>query len=168
MNIHTIPHYQYKFIDLNNIFEISHKQFIKYIFDNNIKDKITTKKIFYHTYILNICNTIIANNNTYTPILIFNSTCVNLTDTEIKLYYKFIKMFPVISINHCIKFSEFVELISCEGYNTEIINQIYSCKENISRNKFYFSKIHKFCKRYELTFLDKTFFGNIKNKILLV
>ena len=31
-----------------------------------------------------------------------------------------------------------------------------------------FSKLQYFCKRYELTFLDKTYFNDIRNKLSLL
>ena len=77
-------------------------------------------------------------------------------------------MFPVQNIVINTTFDFFVKSLKDPGVREEISNVIFSNESKISRRKFYFSHIEKFCKRYELTFLDKKFFGDIKNKMLML
>lgn len=168
MHTHIIPFYKYKFIDLNYVYTVCNKEYNKYIYQNNISDKTTLKKIFFHTYIFNICNFIIENNKTHIPVIVFDSSCNTVSKDEIKLFKRFSNMFPVLFINHQINFNTFKELLNSEGYKQEILSSLFSLKQKNTNKKYYFSKIHSFCKKYELNFLNKNFFGNIKNKMNLV
>ena len=51
----------------------------------------------------------------------------------------------------------------------EELNIILTSKlSKIQTKKFYFNKLHYFCKRYQLTFLDKTYFNDMRNKLSLL
>lgn len=167
-NTYVLPKTKYKFVDLNQVFTHSHIEHVKEIFKNCITNKSITKKYFYHIYIKNICNSIIDNNKKYIPVLIYQPDNDDITVEEDKLFTKFLKMFPVQNIVINTTFDFFVKSLEDPGVREEISNVVFNNESKISRRKFYFSHIEKFCKRYELTFLDKKFFGDIKNKMLML
>jgi len=165
---HVIPNTKYKLVNLNQVFANSHIELVKNIFENQLSNKSIIKKYFYHTYVSNICKCIIDNNKKYIPTLLFNSTDEDIDLEEQKIFDKFIKMFPVQNIVTTVSFEYFIKSLDDGGMREEITNIISSNQDKIARKKFYFSKIEKFCKKYELTFLDKKFFGDIKNKMLMI
>lgn len=165
---HVIPNTKYKLVNLNQVFADSHIELVKNIFENQLSNKSVIKKYFYHTYVSNICKCIIDNNKKYIPTLLFNSTDEDIDLEEQKIFNKFIKMFPVQNIVTTVSFEYFIKSLDDSGMREEITNIISSNQDKIARKKFYFSRIEKFCKKYELTFLDKKFFGDIKNKMLMI
>lgn len=167
-NTYTFPKTKYKLVDLNHVFKCSHIEHVKEIFKNQITNKSVTKKYFYHIYLKNICNTIIDNNKKFIPVLVFTPTHEDISTEEQKMFDKFNKMFPVQNIVITVNFDYFIKSLDDSGMREEISNIIFSNQDKISRKKFYFSKIEKFCQKYELTFLDKKFFGDIKNKMLMI
>ncbi len=167
-NTFVLPKSRYKLVDLNDIFVNSNIEHVKNIFENQLTNKSIIRKYFYHTYIFNICKSVIDNNKKHVPVLIFNTEDESLSNDESKIFDKFLRMFPVINIKTKISFNYFIKSLSDAGMREEISNVIYCSQDKISRKRFYFSKIENFCKRYELTFLDKKFFGDIKNKMLMI
>lgn len=165
---HVIPSTKYKLVNLNQVFAYSHIEYVKNIFKNQLSNKSVIKKYFYHTYITNICKCIIDNNKNYIPVLVFTPTHEDISTEEQKMFDKFNKMFPVQNIVITVNFDYFIKSLDDSGMREEISNIIFSNQDKISRKKFYFSKIEKFCQKYELTFLDKKFFGDIKNKMLMI
>lgn len=165
---HVIPSTKYKLVNLNQVFAKCHIEHVKNIFENQLSNKSAIKKYFYHTYISNICKCIIDNNKKYIPVLLFNSSDEDISTEEIKMFDKFIKMFPVQNMSIKVSFNYFIKSLDDRGMREEISNIIQSNQNKLFRKNFYFSKIEKFCQRYELTFLDKKFFGDIKNKMLLI
>lgn len=165
---HLIPGTKYKLVDLNKVFTNCHVEHIKNVFENGLTNKSAIKKYFYHTYIHKICKCIVDNNKRYVPVLVLFSTDENINTDELKIFDKFIKMFPVQNIVTSVNFRYFVRSLDDPGMREEITNVILCNQDKLSRKKFYFSKIEKFCRKYELTFLDKKFFGDIKNKMLLI
>ena len=165
---YVIPKTKYKLVNLNNVFEFSHIEHVKNIFENQLTNKSAIKRYFLHTYIHNTCKSIIDNNKKNVPILIFHSSSDDIDNDEINVFNKFIKMFPVLNIVTTVNFAYFVKSLDDSGMREEICNILYCNQEKISRKRFYFSKIEKFCKKYELTFLDKKFFGDIKNKMRMI
>jgi len=101
-------------------------------------------------------------------VLVFTPTHEDISTEEQKMFDKFNKMFPVQNIVITVNFDYFIKSLDDSGMREEISNIIFSNQDKISRKKFYFSKIEKFCQKYELTFLDKKFFGDIKNKMLMI
>tara|TARA_R110002124_G_scaffold56006_4_gene158461 strand:- start:523 stop:1041 length:519 start_codon:yes stop_codon:yes gene_type:complete len=167
-NTHVLLNTKYKLIDLNQVFTHSNIEHVKEIFKNCITNKNITKKYFYHIYIKNICNSIIDNNKKYIPVLIYQSNNADISVEENKIFEKFIKMLPIRNINTSVTFSFFIKSLDDMGMREEICNVIFNNESKISCRRFYFSQIEKFCKRYELTFLDKKFFGDIKIKMLMI
>ena len=165
---HVIPSTKYKLVDLNQVFADSNIEHVKNIFENQLSNKSVIKKYFYHTYITNICKCIIDNNKKYIPVLVFASIDEDISTEEQKMFNRFIKMFPVQNIFITVSFDYFIKSLDDSGMREEISNIIFCNQDKISRKKFYFSKIEKFCQKYELTFLDKKFFGDIKNKMLMI
>ena len=165
---HVIPSTKYKLVNLNQVFADSHIEHVKNIFENQLSNKSIIKKYFYHTYITNICKCIIDNNKKYIPTLLFNSSDEDIDIEELKIFDRFIKMFPVQNIVTTVNFNYFVGSLDDIGMREEITNILCCNQDKILRKNFYFSKIEKFCRKYELTFLDKKFFGDIKNKMRMI
>ena len=165
---YLIPGTKYKLVDLNKVFAECHVEHVKNVFTNALTNKSAIKRYFYHSYIHNICKCIADNNKKYIPVLILFPTDEDISTDEQKIFDKFIKMFPVQHIITAVNFRYFVRSLDDIGMREEITNVIHCNKDKISRKKFYFSKIEKFCQKYELTFLDKKFFGDIKNKMLMI
>lgn len=165
---HVIPSTKYKLVNLNQVFAKSHIEHVKNIFEKQLSNKSAIKKYFYHTYINNICKCIIDNNKKYIPVLLFSPSDEDISTEEEKMFDKFIKMFPVQNMSIKVNFNYFIRSLDDKGMREEISNIIQSNQNKLSRKNFYFSKIERFCKKYELTFLDKKFFGDIKNKMLMI
>lgn len=162
-----VPQTKYKLVVVEQLFKRSHKKHNKYLHDNNITNKSAQKKLFYHTYILDICEAIIKNNNTFSPVLLYNSSN-SFDKEEAKLYDKFLKILPVLNYSIDTSYEEFEKDLQDIGFVDELLSAISLSHQKNSKKTFYFSKIQKFCERYELTFLDKKFFSDIKNKMSLI
>ena len=80
----------------------------------------------------------------------------------------FIKKFPVIVLQEPIPFNDFKKKLKCNGISEELNILLMRRLNKIQANRFYFSKLQYFCKYYELTFLDKTYFNDIRNKLSLL
>ena len=177
-------------IDFNDIFKSIETSFLNDIYDYDlmIDEQIPltpdTKKIFYHHVIHNLCEHIIKapkdyRKIIYAPLQINDQFEIcNLCDCKKinKLFHALIKKLekklPVLIIfqqesldfeflkNKCfwgdgkgIDFLNFLE-VKCEKYENGLYN----------RN---FSKIKEFTKKYELKFLNKNYFDNLKTKQIL-
>lgn len=167
-SILRIPKTNYKLVNIDQLFKKSHKKYNTYIHENNVTNKSAQKKLFYHTYILDICESIIKNNNTFSPVLLLSNSSKALDKEERKLYDKFLKILPVLNYSTDTPYEEFEKDLQDIGMIEEVLSAISLSHQKNSKKTFYFSKIQKFCERYELTFLDKKFFSNIKNKMSLI
>ena len=80
----------------------------------------------------------------------------------------FIKKFPVIVLQESMSFKDFKRTLKCSGISEELNISLMRKLNKIQTNRFYFSKLQYFCKHYELTFLNKTYFNDIRNKLSLL
>ena len=177
-------------IDFNDIFKSIEVGFLNDLYEYGLikKDqiKITSdvRKLFYHHVIYNICEQVINAPENYRKIIYVPleinekfeickiCDCVRLNTLFRSLLKKLEKKLPVLILfeqkgldfdflkNKCfwgdgeaIDFLNFLEVI-CEKYENGLYN----------RN---FSKIKEFTKKYELKFLNKNYFENLKTKQIL-
>ena len=89
-NTCVFPKSRYKLVDLNDIFVNSNIEHVKNIFENQLTNKSIIRKYFYHTYIFNICKSVIDNNKKHVPVLIFNTEDESLSNNELKIFDKFL------------------------------------------------------------------------------
>ena len=80
----------------------------------------------------------------------------------------FEKKFPVLVVREDFTLKELKKKCKCEGYIEELHIILLRKLKKIQNSDFYFNKLHYFCKKYELTFLDKTYFEDIRNKLSLL
>ena len=134
--------------------------------DLNFKDS-THKKYIYHYFILNVCEILKLNNKKYRPVIYFD-TSNELNDKFLPVLLVFLKNFPVLVIHDSITFNSFKNSLRCSGEREELTVHLTSELFKLQSKKFYFSKLQYLCKKYELTFLDKTYFNDIRNKLSLL
>ena len=134
--------------------------------DLNFKN-FTHKKYIYHYFILHTCEALKLFNDKYKPVIYFD-TSNNLNNEFLPVLSIFLKNFPVLVIQDHDTFNKFKSSLRCQGRREELA--VYLMRElfKLQSKKFYFSKLQYFCKKYELTFLDKTYFNDIRNKLSLL
>ena len=163
-----IPNTKFKLINVNDLFKESHSKHHSYCYEHHIKDRKTHRKIQLHTYILDLCNIIIANNGTDIPVLYINTEDEHLEPSEIKVFDKFKKMIPCLYIEKTIFFSEYLSSLQRSTGAVEDCVMMLTALEQNREKRYHFSRIEKFCKTNELTFLDNAFFADIKTKSRLI
>jgi len=134
--------------------------------DLNFKNSIH-KKYIYHYLILYSCELLKLNNTKHKPV-IYLDISDSLTDQFIPFFQVFLKRFPVLALQDKRPFYIFKNSLRGTGEREELA--VYLMRElfKLQSRKFYFSKLQYFCKKYELTFLDKTYFNDIRNKLSLL
>ena len=80
----------------------------------------------------------------------------------------FIKKFPVVILKEDYSFNKFKIMTYCSGRREEAILILTRKLQKIQLKPFYFNKLQYFCKKYDLTFLDKTYFNDMRNKLSLL
>jgi len=134
--------------------------------DLNFKNS-THKKYIYHYFILNMCEALRLFNNKYKPVIYYDVSN-KLNDKFLPVLLVFLKNFPVLVMQDNVTFNSFKNSLRCPGEREELA--VYLMRElfKLQSRKFYFSKLQYFCKKYELTFLDKTYFNDMRNKLSLL
>tara|TARA_Y100000310_G_scaffold321878_1_gene380135 strand:- start:652 stop:1059 length:408 start_codon:yes stop_codon:yes gene_type:complete len=134
--------------------------------DLNFKSSIH-KKYIYHYLILYSCEFLKLNNKKYKPVIYFDISD-NLTVKFILFFQVFLKNFPILSLQEETPFYIFKNSLRCPGQKEELAIYLMRKLFKLQSKRFYFSKVQYFCKKYELTFLDKTYFNDIRNKLSLL
>lgn len=134
--------------------------------DLNFKNSIH-KKYIYHYFILNVCEVLKLYNNKHKPVIYFD-TSNKLNDKFLPILSVFLKNFPVLVIQDSITFNSFKNSLRCSGEKEELVVCLMHKLFKLQAKRFYFSKLQYFCKKYELTFLDKTYFNDMRNKLSLL
>lgn len=166
---YKIPGSIYNLIDFSSVILSAHNESVKKIseFDSDINLTNTQhKKFIFHYFIYYSCEVLKHHNKKYKPVIYFDVT--NKLNMQYNKYLStFIKKFPVLLIKGNKPMKEFVKF-SCEGKKDEL-TILLSCKlKKLQNSNFHFHKLIYFCKKYELTFLDKTYFEDIRNKLSLL
>ena len=167
---YRIPDSFFRVVNFTPILQFIHNQVVVKTseFDSELKyNNGQHKKYIFHYFIYHTCEILKKYNKKYKPVIFFDTT------NELNVVYKsfldvFSKKFPVIILQEEYNFSEFKKKVKCNGYCEELrVILMRKLKKNQSKS-FYFNKLQYFCKRYDLTFLDKTYFEDIRNKLSLL
>ena len=167
---YRLPESFFKIVNLTPIIRSVHNQVIVKTseFDSEIKyTNAQHKKYIFHYFIYYTCEILKKYNKKYKPVIFFDST------NKLNLSYSpfldvFVKKFPVIVLQEDCTFGDFKKKLKCDGYREELhVVLMRKLKKNQSKS-FYFNKLQYFCKKYNLTFLDKTYFEDIRNKLSLL
>ena len=137
-------------------------------FDNELKfNNKQHRKYIFHYFIYYTCEILKIHNKKNKPVIYFDT--INTLNKNYSCFLDiFIKKFPVIVLQEPVSFKEFKKKLKCNGISEEINISLKRKLNKLQTNRFYFSKLHYFCKHYELTFLDKTYFNDIRNKLSLL
>ena len=134
--------------------------------DLNFKNFIH-KKYIYHYFILNSCEILKLYNKKYKPVIYFD-TNNELNKKFLPVFTVFLKNFPILIIQQGSTFNSFKNTLKCDGLREELAISLMRKLFKLQSKRFYFSKLQYFCKKYDLTFLDKTYFNDIRNKVSLL
>jgi len=169
-------------INFNFIFKQIEVDFINDLTEYNlIKDykinfsKKDIKKLFYHHVIFGICEEI-KNSPKHKKVLIIPP---ELKECEIfnycdyddfnKILLKLLQM-----LEKCLPFlihftsnDIFIAEITDSGESIEFINILSAMIDKKESKTFTFERLKSFSKKWELTFLSKTYFNDVKTKLLL-
>tara|TARA_R110002020_G_scaffold629_3_gene3172 strand:- start:465 stop:1007 length:543 start_codon:yes stop_codon:yes gene_type:complete len=137
-------------------------------FDDELKfNNKQHKKYIFHYFIYYTCEILKVHNKKNKPVIYFD--IVNeLNKNYISFLDLFTKKFPVIVLREPMSFKDFNKKLKCNGISEELNILLMRRLNKVQTNRFYFSRLQYFCKHYELTFLDKTYFNDIRNKLSLL
>ena len=141
---------------------------------------IDCKKLFYHHVIYNLCQAILMDTNKKKHVLFFNDT--QLPECSLMKFYseadiikhilivmnKMRSMLPIKVYISKYSLSYFDHLLETKhGRGQLLLNDI---QKNTDKDfdKFTFSKVKIFTKRYELTWLNNDYFNRLSTKFLLI
>ena len=127
----------------------------------------THKKYIYHYFILHTCEIIKICNKKYKPVIYFD-TSNTLNNTYLPIFRFFLKNFPVLTLQESETFNKFKKRLNCDRTKEELTIQLMHKLFKLQSKRFYFSKLQYYCNKYDLTFLDKTYFNDIRNKVSLL
>jgi len=167
---YKLPSSYFNLVNFTPVIEYIHNNSVKSIseFDTDVKLNNTQhKKYVFHYFIYYTCEILKLHNKRFKPVIYFD------VDSKLNNQYSsflntFEKKFPVLVIREDFTLKELKKKCKCEGYIEELHIILLRKLKKIQNNNFYFNKLHYFCKKYELTFLDKTYFEDIRNKLSLL
>ncbi len=137
-------------------------------FDNELKFSSSQhKKYILHYFIFYTCEILKIHNKKFKPVIFFDIN-IDLNKKYSTFLHTFQKKFPVIILRENYSFKDFKKKCKCDGYQEEVQIILHRKLTRIQKSNFYFNKLHYFCKKYELTFLNKTYFEDIRNKLSLL
>jgi len=137
-------------------------------FDSELKiNNSQHKKYIFHYFIFYTCELLKAHNKKFKPVIYFDIT-EELNKQYLPFLTVFSKKFPVIIVREDFNFKNLKKNMKCDGYKEEFNLILMRKLKRIQNTNYYFNKLHYFCKRYDLTFLDKTYFEDIRNKLSLL
>ena len=167
---YRLPDSFFKIVNFTPILQFIHNQVIAKTseFDSELKhNNAQHKKYIFHYFIYHTCEILKKYNKKYKPVIFFDTT------NELNVLYKsfldvFSKKFPVLVLQEHCTFGNFKKKLKCDGHREELC-VVLTQKLNKNQSKsFYFNKLQYFCKKYDLTFLDKTYFEDMRNKLSLL
>ena len=167
---YRLPESFFKIVNLTPIIQSVHNQVVIKTseFDSEIKyTNAQHKKYIFHYFIYYTCEILKKYNKKYKPVIFFDST------NKLNLSYSpfldvFVKKFPVTVLQEDFSFNKFKKNLKCNGRREETILILTRKLQKMQLKPFYFNKLQYFCKKYDLTFLDKTYFEDIRNKLSLL
>lgn len=177
---HNLQIFNYNYIFKNDI----EKKFINDLYNYKLtsnKLDSTARKLFMHHNIHSVCEFVLKSSKKGKQVVFFDDN--NLMDGEIleyveeerlkkylkHVYLKFRTLLPLRVYWSSFSFDYFYNKVKDNtGLGRETVFKIKSLVETSCFDKFTFEKCKKFVKKEGLTFLDKTYFNNLKSKQLLL
>lgn len=167
---YRVPDSFFKIVNFTPVLQFIHNQVITKTseFDSELKyNNAQHKKYIFHYFIHYTCEILKQYNRKYKPVIFFDTT------NELNITYNpfldvFSKKFPVIILQESYTFKDFKKKVKCDGYRDELCVRLMRKLNKNQSKSFYFNKLQYFCKRYDLTFLDKTYFEDMRNKLSLL
>ena len=167
---YKIPGTYFNLVNFTPVIQYIHNRSIQNIseFDNEINFKKTQhKKSIFHYFIYYTCEILKVHNKKYKPVVYFDVS-IDLNTKYSSFLHTFEKKFPVLILRENYTLKNLRKKCKCEGFTDEINIILQRKLKKIQNSNFYFNKLHYFCKKYDLTFLDKTYFEDIRNKLSLL
>ena len=142
--------------------------------------RVDCKKLLYHHVIYELCEAILRDTNKKKHVLFFNNT--QLDESPLTEFYseeELIKQMTLIlnKIRNMLPIKVYISryslpyfdhlLKSKSGRGQMLLNDIQKSTEK-DFDKFTFSKVKSFTKRYELTWLNNDYFNRLSTKFLLI
>ena len=167
---YKLPGTYFNIVNFTPVIRYIHNNSVKSIseFDNEVKlNSSQHKKYVFHYFIYYTCEILKVHNKKFKPVIYFD------IDIELnRLYSKFLKTFeqkfPVLILRENFSLKELKKRCKCDGTKDELAIILSRKLKKVQNSNFHFSKLHYFCKKYDLTFLDKTYFEDIRNKLSLL
>lgn len=167
---YKLPGTYFNLVNFTPVIQYIHNNSVKSIseFDSNVKlTNKQHKKYVFHYFIHYTCEILKKHNKKYKPVVFFDVT-PDLNKQYSPFLATFEKKFPVIVLREQYSLKDLKKRCKCGGFTEEVNVVLLSKLNKIQNNNFYFNKLHYFCKKYDLTFLDKTYFEDIRNKLSLL
>ena len=167
---YKLPNSFFNVVNFSPVIECIHNLSITKVseFDSEIKLNNTQhKKYIFHYFIYYTCEILKNYNKKYKPVIFFDVSN-DLNKKYLPFLDMFIKKFPVIILKEDFSFNKFKKNLKCNGRREEAILILTRKLQKMQLKPFYFNKLQYFCKKYDLTFLDKTYFNDMRNKLSLL
>ena len=167
---YKLPGTYFNIVNFTPVIEYIHNNSVKSIseFDNEVKLNSTQhKKYVFHYFIYYTCEILKVHNKKFKPVIYFDLD-IELNRVYSKFLHTFEQKFPVLILREDYSLKNLKKRCKCEGTKDELSIILARKLKRIQNSNFHFSKLHYFCKKYELTFLDKTYFEDIRNKLSLL
>ena len=167
---YKLPGTYFNIVNFTPVIEYIHNNSVKSIseFDNEVKLNSTLhKKYVFHYFIYYTCEILKVHNKKFKPVIYFDFN-VELNKVYSNFLHTFEQKFPVLILREDYSLKNLKKRCKCEGTRDELEVILARKLKKVQNTKFYFNKLHYFCKKYDLTFLDKTYFEDIRNKLSLL
>ena len=167
---YKLPGTFFNLVNFTPVIQYIHNNSVKSIseFDDEVKlNSSQHKKYIFHYFIYYTCEILKVHNKKYKPVIYFDIN-IELNTQYAKFLHTFEQKFPVIIVREDYSFKQLKKKCKCEGYKEELQVILLRKLKKVQNTNYYFNKLHYFCKMYNLTFLDKTYFEDIRNKLSLL
>lgn len=174
-------------INFSDIFQVININFINELHEFDLLSSpinfknISVKRLFKHHIIYNICEKLLDKQDDFKRVIIMSKINIPIDYQEYYDYEQLIKeinsilkqlqknlpifiFFPSTPVDFK-KFSN--KYFRDEGEGIDIKNLIYSQYDKMTKKTYDFRNIKKFTKKYQLNFLSKGYFDQIKTKQIL-
>ena len=167
---YKLPGTYFNIVNFTPVIEYIHNNSVKSIseFDNEVKlNSNQHKKYVFHYFIYYTCEILKVHNKKFKPVIYFDIN-IELNTKYSKFLHTFEQKFPVLILREDFSLKKLKKRCKSEGIREELAVILARKLKKVQNSKFHFNKLHYFCKKYELTFLDKTYFEDIRNKLSLL
>ena len=179
----SIPASRFKILSIPHLYKSIEHHILNDLHQFDLLEDISfkkhdVKKIFYHHIVKSIINSILQSSDlskiicTYssddmkTSKVIKYSSAFQFTAFIDTIVRKISNLLPVTIYKDT--YDSIVRSLSSTGMRREILNTLSELYNKINKQSFIFNKVKNFVKNYELTYLDRSLFGELKSKNLLI